>query len=238
MLRSLTDDVWTFECDLRVAPGFYLPARSTIVRLSNGKLVVHSPLGPLAADDATAQSVEALGEVTALVAPNCLHWLSLKAAAARWPRARVFGTPGLERKNVGTGFTALPSIGAFEDELMVRRVEGMPNLFEHVFLHPRSRTLIVTDLVFNVHRCRGFAMPLALRCVGAWKRLAQSRALRFMTKDPVQAAHSVLDVLAWDFDRLVMAHGDVVESNARQKLAAALASMTNQGSKGLLGSTA
>lgn len=238
MLRALTNDVWTFDRDLRVAAGFYMPARSTIVRLSNGKLVVHSPLAPLAMDDATARSIEALGEVTALVAPNCLHWLSLQAAAVRWPRARVFGAPGLERKKVGIAFTSLPSNGAFEDELMVRRVEGMPNLFEHVFLHPSSRTLIVTDLVFNVHRCRGFAMPLALRCVGAWKKLAQSRALRFMTKDRERAAHSVLDVLAWDFDRLIMAHGDIVESDARQKLADALAWMTNRGSKGLLGAAA
>ncbi len=97
----------------------------------------------------------------------------------------------------------------------------MPGLDEHVFFHPASRTLVVTDLVFNVHACPGF-MPLLLRLVGAWKRVAQSRVWRFATKDRAAAAASIAEVLAWDFDRLVMAHGEVIESGARAELGEAL----------------
>ena len=98
----------------------------------------------------------------------------------------------------------------------------MPGLDEHVFFHPTSRTLVVADLVFNVHACPGLGMPLFLRLVGAWKKLAQSRVWRFATKDRAAAAASIDEVLAWDFDRLVMAHGDVIESGAREQLAEAL----------------
>jgi hypothetical protein len=65
--------------------------------------------------------------------------------------------------------------------------------------------------------------PLFLRIVGAWRRTAQSRMWRLLTKDREAAARSVEDVLSWDFDRLVMAHGDPVDGGARERVASALA---------------
>src|SRR5271170_8206523 len=99
MLHLIADDVWGHEQDLRLPGGLPLPCRATVIRLRDGGLVLHSPL---AIDDATARELAALGEVRALVAPNCVHWLFLKGAMERFPRARVFGAPGLERK-VGAG---------------------------------------------------------------------------------------------------------------------------------------
>ena len=80
----------------------------------------------------------------------------------------------------------------------------------------------MTDLVFNVHECRGMGMPLFLRAVGAWQKLGQSRMWRFFTKDRAAARRSFDDVLTWDFDRHVMAHGEAVDTAAQPLLAAAL----------------
>lgn len=222
MLRAIAEDVWAYEKDLRMPFG-YLPSRTTLVRRADGGLVIHSPL---AFDDDAARAIDALGEVRALVAPSCLHHLSLRAATERWPRASVLGAPGLERKLAGLPFTPLPPSGVapeIGDELGVRLVEGVPYITEHVFLHARSRTLIVTDLLFNVHEVRSFGMKVFLWLGGAWKKTAQDHVWRLLMRDRAAAARSVADVLAWDFERVVVAHGDIVEDDAKARLKKALA---------------
>ncbi|XYH99437.1 DUF4336 domain-containing protein [Sorangium sp. So ce1128] len=222
MLRAIAEDVWAYEKDFRMPVG-YLPSRTTVVRRADGGLVIHSPL---AFDDDAARAIDALGEVRALVAPSCLHHLFLKAATERWPRASVLGAPGLERKLGGLPFTPLPPSGVapeIGDDLGVRLVEGVPYIREHVFLHARSRTLIVTDLLFNVHEVRSFGMKVFLWLGGAWKKTAQDHVWRLLMRDRAAAARSVADVLAWDFERVVVAHGDIVEEDAKERLRKALA---------------
>ncbi|WP_438017649.1 DUF4336 domain-containing protein [Sorangium sp. So ce315] len=223
MLRAIVEDVWAYEKDFRMPVVGHLPSRTTVVRRADGGLVIHAPL---AFDDESAAAVDALGEVRALVAPNCFHHLFLKAASERWPRASVLGAPGLEKKLSGLRFTPLPRSGVapeIGDDLGVRLVEGVPYITEHVFLHARSRTLVVTDLLFNVHEVRNFAMKAFLWIGGAWRKTAQDHLWRVLMRDRAAAARSVADILAWDFDRVVMAHGDVVEGDAKEQLRRALA---------------
>lgn len=223
MLTPITDDLWCFERDLRLPRTLLLmPSRTTVVRLSSGRVLIHSPLH---IDDACAKAIEAIGEPAFLVAPSCIHFLFLKAAMERWPRARVLGAAGLEKKVPGVAFDPLPREGApeaFDGDLLVRRIEGFPYIEEHVFFHAKSRSLICTDLVFNIHACRGWGMPIFLWFAGAWKKLAQSRAWRLLVRDRGAGARSIADVLAWDIQRIVMAHGSIVEENGREHLTAAL----------------
>jgi hypothetical protein len=216
MLDPIADDVFAFTDDLRLPGGMLLPSRTTLVR-RGGRVLVHSPL---AIDDARAAEIEALGEVDAIVAPSKIHFLFLRAALRRWPRARVHGAPGLERKAPGVVFEPLPPEGEIE-RLRVQKIEGFPYIDEHVFFEPRSRTLVVTDLVFNIHDARGTGMPLFLRCVGAWKKTAQSKVWRFLSRDRPAARRTLEPVFSWDFDRVVMAHGDVLEGeDAKARLGA------------------
>ncbi|WP_437729067.1 DUF4336 domain-containing protein [Sorangium sp. So ce861] len=224
MLRTIAEDVWAYEKDFRMPVGD-LPARATVVRRADGGIVLHSPL---AFDDATAREIDALGEVRAIVAPSRLHHVYVKAATERWPRASVLGAPGLEKKLSGVPFAPLPRSGVapeLGDDLTVRLVEGVPYISEHVFLHARSRTLIVTDLLFNVHEVRNFGMKAFLWLGGAWKKTAQDHVWRVLVRDRAAAARSVADVLAWEFERVVVAHGDVIEGDAKDRARRALAWM-------------
>lgn len=233
MLTPIAENVLGFEQDLRLPAGMRMPARTTILRLVSGGLVIHSPL---AFDAAAAKAIDELGEVEAILAPNCFHNMFLKAATERWPKARVLGPHGLARKVPGLSFDPLPQQGSIpglgeDGELEVRRVDGAPAMNEHVLFHRPSRSLVVTDLVFNVQSCSSFAMRMFLRFVsGAYGKPAQSRMWRWLTKDAAAAAESASAVLAWDYERVVVAHGDVIDEGARESMRVALARMTGAAS--------
>lgn len=215
-LERVTDDLWTAQDTLRFPGGVHMPVRMTVVRLDGGGLWLHSPLR--LTEDLVAQ-VSALGPVQHLVAPNCLHHLFIGAWQRRFPDARMHGAPGLAAKRpdltfdatLGEAATTAPAWGDDIDHLAI---QGAPRLNESVFLHRPSRTLLVTDFAFNLTHPQGLAGRLVFSLMGVSGRVAQSRAWRLFTRDRQAARRSVERLLAWDFDRLVPAHGEIVPTGA------------------------
>jgi hypothetical protein len=214
-LRQIAEGLWTAEDELRLPGGVRLPIRATIVVLPAGELLVHSPT-PLGADLAAA--VERLGRVAHLVAPNLLHHVSLSAWLARFPQARVWAVPGLERKRRdipiaglldGDGDTAPPWAAHFAP----RALAGCPGLRETVFFHAASRTLVCSDLLFNVRDPRGWATKLVLTLAGTRGRFAMSRAWRRYAADRAALSASLRRMLEWPFTRVIVGHGDVLEAD-------------------------
>ncbi len=217
-LRLLADDLWCAEDELRAGLGIVFPVRMTVLRDASGLTLV----SPIAIDDALAASLAELGEVRALVAPNAMHHVHLPAAIARYPDARVFGVPGLRKKRPGVVFDEMLADGpaSFHAGVELYSIEGAPAFDERVLFHHQSRTLIVTDLIFNIPRAANWISRLVFRYVSrALGRPAQSRLWRASTKDRAAAGQSVARLLELDFDRLIMAHGDVVSSGGRAVLA-------------------
>ncbi len=222
-LRRLDRDLWAIEQPLH-AGGLELGARTCVVRLADGGLVVHAP-GPLTAG--LKGEIGAIGPVRAIVAPNLLHHLFLADAARAFPHARVFAAPGLREKLGSARVDEVldekpPALWAGQlDQLLV---EGTPALGEVVFLHRASNTLLCLDLCFNVRRSSSRFTRLFMRVNGAWDRFGPSRIFRYaMTKDRERLRASIERLLAWDFDRVTVAHGDVLEKGGRDALRASFA---------------
>jgi hypothetical protein len=217
---------WTGFRDVVIRGGLTIPARATIMRLADGRLVLHSPIG---LDDATVSEIRALGDVRFLIAPSCLHWMFVKASKERFPKARLFAAPNLKKKLGSFSFEPLPEKGELDgaEGLRVERIQGAPKLQEHVFLHESSRSLVLTDLIFNVHACRSLGMRMLFWIGGTWKKTGQSLEWRLLVKDRAAAAKSAIDVLSWDFERIVVAHGTVVVDDARERARQALRWMTS-----------
>ncbi len=221
-LRTLAPDLYCVDFEQTLPGRFHLPARMTVVRLGGG-LLLHSPV-PL--DDATRNELERLGPIAWLVAPNRLHSLYLTAAQQRYPDALTFVAPTLPAKRPAIRCDHHLEDGApFGTGLDALGIAGAPGADEFVFLHRPSRSLIVTDLLFHITRPRGVVAGLALRLMGAHGRLAQSRTWRVLTRDRAAAAHACRALLAWDFDRLVPAHGEVIDTGAKPRVREALAWM-------------
>ena len=221
MLTRQAEDLWTVDHELRVGPGMPFPTRMTVVRLADRSL---SLISPVPIDDALSAELEELGQVAYLVAPNLLHHLHIRAAKERYPAARLLGPAGLEKKQAHLHFETLDvaSHPALRDAFASESIGGAPKLSEMVLLHRPSRSLIVTDLVFNIETPPAFTTAMLLRLTGTHGRLAQSRVWRMATDDLSLARASCERILAWDFDRLVVAHGNVVPTGAQEKLGAAL----------------
>lgn len=220
-LAAIADGVWAYEQSLKVGPGFQMPARTTIVKLGNSDLLLHSPL---VSDDV---DLDALGEVKHIVAPSVVHFLGATKMKERYPNAKLYGASGLEKK-MSAPFEELRA-DTFGAELGIDRIDGNPGMNEHVFMHHASRSLLVSDLVFNMvdDRDTSLGMRLFCRAMGTYGKLAQSRIWRHFTKDRAATAGSARRILEWDFDRIIVGHGDVVIYDARAQLRDALAWMTS-----------
>ena len=222
MISPLAPALWELDAPLSVL-GMAIGHRMTIARLPDGTLWLHSPVEY---STALAESIAKLGRVAHIVAPNCIHDTYLEGWFAAYPQARFHGAEGFaihcpQLKFTDTlGHAPDPAWAGVFEQITLR---GMPRLNEVVFFHRASRTLIVTDLVFNL----GSEMPLLsrvlLRLNDCYCKFGTSRLLRSTIKDRAALRASIDEVLAWDFDRLVLSHGSNVETGAKETLRLAMA---------------
>lgn len=196
---------------VRLPGGIPFPTRMTVVQLGDGSLGLVSPV-PIR--EGLATELGRLGEVSHVLQPNRLHDLHLASAAKRYPGARV-----VRADELGAVIESTP---ALRDVLAARRIEGVPKLEETVLYHPASRSLVVTDLVFNVVRPPSWKTSVLLWMTGTRGRLAQSRVWRWSARDRVAFRASLDAVSRFAFDRLIVAHGECIESGAHERLARVL----------------
>src|SRR5262249_21868874 len=95
---------------------------------------------------------------------------------------------------------------------------GMPSLQETLFVHVHSRTLIATDLVFNVRPPAPWFTRTFMRFNGGFDRFGPTRICRSLCKDRAAVGAAVERALAEDFDRGVVAHGQVLPTGGREAL--------------------
>lgn len=220
MLEALVDGIWTARVPLTAA-GFNLGTRMTVVRLEDGGLVL---ISPVRLTPELQAAVSDLGPVGHLVSPNIMHHLFIGDWKAAFPEATLWADPALAKKRkdlVIDGVLTDEAPAEWGGELELVNVRGMPMVRERVFLHRASRTVIQTDLVFNLDD-RGWWTNSYLSLCGIRGKVGTSYLLKAVTKDKAAAAAGVDAVLAWDFDNLVVAHGDCVVGGAKEQLRAGL----------------
>jgi hypothetical protein len=214
-LRPLADALWVADRPFRAIPFLDIGTRMTVVRTPDGGLVLHSPVE---ADAATRAAVAALGPVRAIVAPNRVHHLYAGAWKEAHPAARLLGAPGLAEKRRDLAFDGVlgddpdPSLGGV---FATHWMRGAPHLSEVAFLHRPSRTLLLTDFAFH-------PTPASSAGLRRWTWLTRVRdgfgpnlVVRLLIRDRAALRASLDHVLAWDFDRVTLTHGDVLESGGR-----------------------
>jgi Domain of unknown function (DUF4336) len=222
ILEHLDDNLWVARRPLPLIVGD-IGARMTVIRLQLNKLFIHSPV---ALDCATKEALDALGTVTWVVGPNDHHHFYLQDFAKAYPDAVLCGAIGLPRKKNALRFDHVfdgTGDDLWGEELESHLFDGAKPLHEVIFFHPSSRTLLLTDLAFNVTATGVNKARIFHRLVGATGRFGPHRIVRTAIRDKAAARRSVDRILEWDFERVIVSHGEVIEEDGRARFAQAFA---------------
>ncbi len=230
-LERVAEDLWLAEGPTVPFLGIPYPTRMAVVRLANGALWLWSPI---ALCDSLRGEIEALGEPRYAVEPNKLHHLALPEWLARWPSLRVYAPPGLAQKRGELAFEAelgdeAPAEWAAEIDQVV--VGGSLAMTELLFFHRKSRTCLVGDLIQKHDTSE----------MKAWQRLlmradglvgpegSTPREWRLSFLDRNRARQAIARALAWEPERLVIAHGACATSNGGAVLRRSLGWLLGRG---------
>jgi hypothetical protein len=215
-MRAIADGLWVVDSE-RSSLAMSIPLRCTLMRLSDGTWLMHSPTD---FDDATALGIDALGRVAIIVAPSGLHYLYAGAAWQRWPSAQLWAARPVAKKAPKLAPTKwfVTDVWPYSDDIGVFPLLGT-KAEEILLLHRATGSLVVTDLVFNVQDPKGILTKFAYRAFGTYRRFAASKLFKKFIYDRQLFARSLAAVFEASFTRVIMTHGEILEApNARDTL--------------------
>ena len=208
--------MWTRQMPLRLFV-VELGTRMSVVRLSGegGGLWLHSPV---ALDRSLRDEIDALGRVPFVVCPNKGHHMFAGDYFDAYPDADFYAAPGLSEKRTDLPFNGVlgdePEAGWAKD-LQQTLFRGDRVLREVVFCHQESGTLIVADLLQTYDPASPLLTRLVKRVNGIHEKPRPLLPFRLGFRDKAAARASLERVLSWEFDRIVLCHGPIVESGGK-----------------------
>ena len=217
-LRALAPDLWVAD---RAQTFYGLPVgtRMTVIRLADGSLLLHSPVE---LDAGLRGELDAVGRVRYAVAPNRVHHLYAGRVATSYPDVRLWVGPGVEKKRPDLAYVAVlgdEPPAEWRGQVDQAFFAGRPYENEVTFFHRASRTLILCDLAFNLREGTAFVTRWLMKSIRSYGHFGPSTLDPWLIKDRAAARASLERILAWDFDRVIVAHGDVLETGGHDQLA-------------------
>ncbi len=216
-LTEIDDSILTVTGQIPM-PLTDLPRRMTVARLSGARLVIFNAIA--LAEDEMAR-LEKFGRPAFMIVPNGSHRLDAPLWKDRYPAIQVIAPEGARKKveekvpvdrvaprfdDPGVQFVAVPGTGEREAALVVRT--------------PKGTTLVLNDLVGNIHGKSGFG-GWFLRVAGfAGDKPQIPRVVKMaLIKDPAALRAQLLQWAAIDsLKRILVSHGEAIEDNPRQVL--------------------
>lgn len=215
----ITGQIWLCSYPVKYL-GIEFHARMTVIRLDDGRLMLHSPCE---IGDRMRRALAELGGVAYIVAPGKFHHLHVPSAQAAFPEAETFICPGLEGKRPDMHFDWLlgdtaPAAWAGQlDQVLVR---GNRWIWEVAFFHRQTRTLILVDLIEKFTDATphvDWKLKLCWKVVfHMWNIAKPAPEYQLGWSDKKAARTSLQHILQWDFERVILAHGDLIEVDTRQ----------------------
>ncbi len=219
VMKKVAENIFTYEYSAKIMPGVHFPVTSSFLELDNNELMIISP-GPF--EQKMIQEIVAKYSMVYCVAPNAFHHLNLKSFNDLFPNIDIYGPESITKKQPWLSEKLL-SLDSLKDKLIDQisffPILGNSILDETVFYCRRSKSLIVTDLFFNMRN----PMPLGRKCilslVGAKNKIAQSKLIKSSTKDKEAYLRSVKPLSELDCKQIIVAHGHNIEGAAEIKKA-------------------
>ncbi|WP_200268685.1 hypothetical protein [Luteolibacter pohnpeiensis] len=189
-----------------------------VLRLKNDQLVIHST-APFSEQD--IQDITSLGNPTWLVDALLRHSTFAREGVKAFPDARYLAPPGFDQEAEVTTENLLQPPAEWSGEIEVLSIDGAPDFGEIVMLHVASKTLVVCDLIINFPHESSWIQKqfLKLGSVGGKSHPGMTKPFQNAIQDRAAFIQSIRKLLEWDFDRIIIGHGDRIESNGKRLLA-------------------
>lgn len=218
-LRSFGESIWTVEGPIVRDMRAWFATRMTVVKLSDGSIWIESPV-PVSDD--TVEEISELGPVKYLVSATMRHVWRLDNARRQFPDAHLWVC---RRTRMTLQHGELPIKGIltdtpppdWADDFEQLEFKGNPLLSEVLFYHNKSRTVIMGDLIQSNKKIKGKPLSNFIFRLGGvlYPKGGVGRDIRMSFKDRDLARQSLETLLSWDFDKLIIAHGDCIETDAK-----------------------
>jgi hypothetical protein len=219
-LEPIGKDIWIVDGGEIRFMGLRLGTRSTIIRLTDGTVWVHSPVR---FSHALAEQIDGIGSVQYLIAPNLYHHLFIKQWQEHYPHAQVIGPHGLAEKRPDIEFTDVlgdPDSDPWRTDIERVIFTGSRAFDEHVFFHRASSTAILTDLIVNLRpeKQSRFGRLIARIEGVAYPNGRTPLLYRLGMRQRSEGAHAVRAILAWEPRQAVISHGEWFRDGATEEL--------------------
>lgn len=212
----VAENVWVIRYPLFLL-GTQIGRTVTAIRLASGDLVIHST-GPFTSADVTA--IRALGRPAMLLDATLFHDTFAREGRSAFPEVPYAAPEGF------VGATTAVSVlsQTWPEEFAVLELAGMPKVREHAILHRPSRALIVADVVFNFGPSATAWTRAFFRWAGGISEFpGVSRLFRSCIRDRAAFIRAADQMLSWDFERVIVGHGDIIERDGKVRLKRPLA---------------
>jgi hypothetical protein len=218
--QLLAENLWLLAYPLKML-GVDLRRNVTLIRLRSGRMIIHSTAA-FSPEDVVM--IRALGEPGWLLDGILRHDTFAKEGRAAFPGIPYLAPEGFSEVVGFATTTIVPPPIEWDGELLALEIQGAPEARDTALFHVPSRTLILTELVFNFGGDEPLWTELLLRAaVGGEHHPGMSRPVKAGVKDEAAFQSSLATILGWDFDRVIVGHGDIIEHDGKAKLRTALA---------------
>jgi len=218
------EQLWVAKAPQRFY-GIPMGTRMTVARLPNGRLWVHSPIPLDVVGSKVKADLDALGDVAFAVAPNFIHHLYMAPFMEAYPNVRLWVSPKLETKRSDLPFEGVlddePPADTWGDTFDQAVCRGSTHMDEVVFFHKDSKTLVLCDLLECVHHTAPWGWRLVGKLAGIYERPAPPVDMRATFRDKPAARAFVDRVLDWDIQRIILSHGNLIDTDAKDTFARA-----------------
>ncbi len=218
-LLEFANNMWIVDGPNVRYMGVIFTTRMTIVRLADGSLWVDSPVS-VTFDK--LKRITALGHIRYLVAAAPGHvwrlemWHTLFPDAQLWPSRPTLFT--LKKGQLPyAGILSDTPYQGWADDFDQLAFRGNPLIEEVLFFHKETHTIILDDLIQIHPMAKGKTTHNALiKLEGvAFPQGGVGLDLRLSFTNHKLTRESLEKLLSWDFDKLIIAHGNCIEKDAK-----------------------
>ena len=207
--------IWVERVPLKFY-GFQCGTRMSVIKLANNKLFIHSPVK---ITKKVKKKIDKLGDVSYIVSPTNIHHVFMEEWQKAYPKAKIYASPGLEKKRPDLKFTATLTDTPQKEwakEIDQVIIWGHPWVQEVAFFHKKSKTLILADMLEYATKECGLGLRIFSWIFGMYNKATPPTDFKFTFKDKEAGRKSIEKILKWDFNQIIIAHGPFIETNSKE----------------------